>query len=88
MLKRVKLGSNQAKISQYLNIFSNLNIKRDVYAQPIVKNVYSDEVDFLAFSGTTLSISRFISTFVTKANSSPILTSILIANLIPLTFGN
>ena len=45
------------------------------------------EVDFLVFSGTTLSTSRFISS-VTKTNRSPILTLNLIANLKPWSLGN
>ena len=35
----------------------------------------------MLFSGTSLSTSRFISSSVTKANRSPILTFVLIANL-------
>ena len=41
------------------------------------KTLTAYEVDFLVFSGTALSTSRFISSSVTKANRSAILTLIL-----------
>ena len=51
-----------------------IQVADTIYKQLTVKTLTAYEVDFLVFSGTALSTSRFISSSVTKANRSAILT--------------
>ena len=57
-----------------LIFFSTHSICQSVICQLTSKVFTACEVDFLVFSGIALSISRFISSSVTKANHPPILT--------------
>ena len=67
------------------NIFRNT---RDLFTKSLPSKTFTAYQASLVFSGTALSTSRFISSSVTKANCSPILILILIANLKPSSFGN
>ena len=84
LLNRVKLVKTKRKSRNelgYLNILSSYKLD-DMLTNSLPSETFTAyEVDFLVFSGTTLSTSRFIFPFVTKTKHSPILTLILIPNL-------
>ena len=67
--------------------FATRGTKRNAYEQLTDKNVYRVWYWFFGVFWYRLSTSRFISSSVTKANCSPILTLILTANLKPWSFG-
>ena len=85
-VKRICLGKkyNISVKGKHTFLIVWIQVADTIYKQLTVKNVNSVyEVDFLVFSGTALSTSRFISSSVTKANRSAILTLILMWVLNP-----
>ena len=62
----------------YLNIVSSFKLVETFTNSLPSRTFTAYEVYFLVFSATALSTSRYISSSVTKANHSPILTLILI----------